>query len=139
ARAYALDGHSPAAGLEQLNLVAHGLGPHAMATMLYLVVDPDTGEFVFASAGHLPPLEITRAGRSRYLDGGLAAPVGSAPFITYREAKGVLEPGATLLLYTDGLVERRGRHIDDGLRMLAGLAASAPLDLEAICDHIVHH
>ena len=139
ARAYALAGNSPAAALEQLNAVAHGLGSHAMATMLFLVMDPDTGEFVFASAGHLPPLEVTRPGGSRFLDGGLAAPLGSAPFIAYREARGVLEPGATLLLYTDGLVEKRGRHIDDGLSMLAGLGTSAPLDLEAMCDHIVQH
>jgi len=137
ARAYALDGHPPSVALEQLNAVAHGLGPHAMATMLFVVIDLDSGEFVFASAGHLPPLEITRAGGTRYLDGGLAAPVGAAPYIAYHEAKGILEPGATLLLYTDGLVEKRGRHIDDGLRALSGIAASAPFDLEAICDHIV--
>ena len=44
ARAYALDGHPPSVALEQLNAVAHGLGPHAMATMLFVVIDLDSGD-----------------------------------------------------------------------------------------------
>jgi anti-anti-sigma factor len=114
-RAYALKGLSPCEALEQLNRVAHGRLGDVMATMLYVVMDADTGDYIFASAGHLPPLEIPSSDRARFLEGGLAAPVGSAPFVGYRESGGTLAPGATLLLYTDGLVERRGRHIDDGL------------------------
>jgi serine phosphatase RsbU (regulator of sigma subunit)/anti-sigma regulatory factor (Ser/Thr protein kinase) len=135
-RAYALNGLSPSEALEQLNTVAHGLG-NVMATMLYVLIDPDTGDYVFANAGHLPPLEIAPSGSGRFLEGGLAAPVGSAPFVGYREATGTLDAGVTLLLYTDGLAEKRGRHIDDGLRAIQGLAASGPRDLAGLCDHLV--
>jgi serine phosphatase RsbU (regulator of sigma subunit)/anti-sigma regulatory factor (Ser/Thr protein kinase) len=137
ARAYALDDHSPAVALEQLNLLAATLGSDTMATLLYLVVDPETGSYVFASAGHLPPLVTTRSGASSFLEGGLAAPIGSARYVTYREAAGTLEPGATLMLYTDGLVENRGDHVDAGLDALARAASSAPVDLESACDHVL--
>jgi serine phosphatase RsbU (regulator of sigma subunit)/anti-sigma regulatory factor (Ser/Thr protein kinase) len=137
ARAYALGGRSPAEALEQLNAVARGMGD-LMATMIYLVLDADSGEYTFASAGHLPPLHIA-SGESRFVDGGLSAPIGAAAFVGYREASGTLEPGAVLLLYTDGLVERRGHIIDEGLRTLAEqTAAAAPNDLDGLCEDLVH-
>jgi len=137
ARAYALDGRSPAAALRQLNVVAHGLGSHAMATLLYAVIDPASGDYVFASAGHLPPLVVSASRRCSFVDGGVSAPLGAAPYIAYTEAAGTLEVGSTLLLYTDGLVERRGEHIDEGLRALGEAAVSAPADLESACDHVI--
>jgi anti-sigma regulatory factor (Ser/Thr protein kinase) len=136
-RAYALEAHPPATALEHLNLLAWGLEESVMATVVYLVFDPTSSVVRVANGGHLPPLQLGPDGSGRYLDEGRSLPLGVNPATTYVEAEYTLDPGSTLLLYTDGLVERRDEDLDDGLRRLEE-SATAPYDgLEPLCDHLL--
>jgi anti-sigma regulatory factor (Ser/Thr protein kinase) len=109
----------------------------AMSTVLYGELDPDTGEFRFSSAGHPPPMlesggkvEILGGGRSPLLSVGWN---GSRP-----EDVVTMPPDATLVLYTDGLVERRGEPFDRGMqRLVRSLRATTDLDPEARSDELL--
>ena len=135
-RAYGLVEASPAEVVARINrLVTSGV-EEAMATVLYLVLDRETGEVVFTSAGHPPPLLVAPEG-ARYLEGGRSVPVGAADPAVFREGTAVLPPGASLLLYTDGLVERRDVSLERRLEELASVAAPPEDDLERLCDRIL--
>jgi PAS domain S-box-containing protein len=135
-RAYGLVESSPAEVMSRVNrLIASG-DEGAMATVLYLVLDRDRGEVVFTSAGHPPPL-VLGPGESRFLEGGRSVPVGAADPVAFREARASLPPGATLLLYTDGLVERRDVPLTDRLAELAGAVGPADAELEQLCDRVL--
>lgn len=135
-RAYALVEPSPAAAVARIDrLLAHG-GGGAMATLLYLILDRDTGEIAFTSAGHPPPLLLTPDG-PRFLEEGRSVPVGATDPAAFREHRETLPPGSTLLLYTDGLVERREVAFDRRLAQLAAAATAAQGDLERLCDSVV--
>jgi anti-sigma regulatory factor (Ser/Thr protein kinase) len=73
----------------------------------------------------------------RFLEGGRSVPLGVMPFPKFEEVDAHLEPGGTIVLYTDGLVERAGEHIDDGLEKLAEEVRAAPPSPDAICDHLL--
>ncbi|WP_159940420.1 MULTISPECIES: PP2C family protein-serine/threonine phosphatase [unclassified Nocardiopsis] len=120
-RAYALEERSPAGLLERLHRLLEHLEPDLFATAVIVRFRPGDPEVVMASAGHPPPLWRDGSGRARVVelphDGMLGLPV--APSYTDRTV--ALPPGSALLLYTDGLVERRGEPIDDGIeRLLEG-------------------
>jgi serine/threonine-protein kinase RsbW len=108
-----------------------------MSTVVYGELDPGTGDFTFCAAGHPPPLvesdgvvRILEMGRSPLLAVGATGP---RPTATVH-----LQPGATLILYTDGLVERRGEPVDLGIRRLErALRATADLDPEARSEAIL--
>jgi PAS domain S-box-containing protein len=137
-RAYALEAHPPAEALARLNSVAWTLDGSVMATIIYLVFDPATGILRFTNAGHLPPLLVDRDGAAQYLERGRSIPVGVQAATRYSEAEYLVDTGATLLLYTDGLVEKRCVRIDDGLAELARYASSGSRrDLEALSDHVL--
>jgi anti-sigma regulatory factor (Ser/Thr protein kinase) len=74
---------------------------------------------------------------ARYLEGAGSVPLGTADPVVYREETDVLEPGSTLLLYTDGLVERRDVMLDDRLAQLAAVASVADGELGDVCDQIL--
>jgi integral membrane sensor domain MASE1/anti-sigma regulatory factor (Ser/Thr protein kinase) len=135
-RAYALEEESPAAAVTRLDQLAHRLPLAEMATLVYLVFDPDSGTVRFANAGHPPPLVVADEEVS-YLREGLAPPIGAAYPGRFPETTFDLVPGSTLLLYTDGLVERRGLSIVDGLARLKAEAARGGDDLDALCDHLL--
>ena len=142
-RAYAITDTAPAEIVARLNrLVASG-EEDVMATVLYLALDRDTGEVAYASAGHPPPLLLTADG-ARFLEGGRSVPVGAADLATFREERATLPPDATLLLYTDGLIERRDTPLEDRLAQLAAAASAGAFpgdasqaDLENLCDEIL--
>jgi PAS domain S-box-containing protein len=143
-RAYALVDTEPAEIMARLNRLVVTGGGEAMATVLYLVLDRDTGEVTFTSAGHPPPLVLGPTGAPRFLEGGRSVPVGATEAVVFREGADVLEPGSTLLLYTDGLVERRDAPLEDRLAELAAAASgrAAPGEggegeLEELCDEVV--
>jgi PAS domain S-box-containing protein len=137
-RAYAFEAHPPAAVLEHLNRLSWRREGVVMATVIYLVLDPSSGSLRFVSAGHLPPLQATPDGSSAYLEKGRSLPLGVAAATSYTEAEYVLPPGATLLLYTDGLIEKRSAPIDDGLAQLARcVGEGCEDDLEALCDRLL--
>jgi PAS domain S-box-containing protein len=136
-RAYALDGNSPAQVVEKLDRMMQNLEAGRMATLVYMVIAPDLGSVEFASAGHLPPLVLGPDGTATYLEGGRTLPLGVLPSAEYPQAYAELEPGSTIVLYTDGLVEERGVSIDRGLDMLKAAVSGGPKEPEALCDHIV--
>jgi PAS domain S-box-containing protein len=137
-RAYALDGASPASALERVNRFLLSLSWDSMATALVLVLEPATGRITYANAGHPPPLVLGDDGTARSLKESLSVPLGALDVPGYTEATARLEPGASLVLYTDGLVEQRDQLIDAGIQRLEdALLASADTDPEGACERII--
>ena len=134
-RAYGLIESSPAEVMARVNRLVTS-GEDAMATVLYLVLDRETGDVTFSAAGHPPPLLLAPDG-PRFLEGGRSMPIGAADPAVFREANGVVPPGSTLLLYTDGLVERRGVPLEDSLDKLAEVAGEPDDNLERLCDRVL--
>jgi PAS domain S-box-containing protein len=136
-RAYALEEGSPSQVLGRVRRLVRVLVPDVV-TLIYLVFDPESGTLRFANAGHPPPLLVEGNGQTSYLEGGLGPPLGATahprPDI---DVEAHLDAGSTLLLFTDGLVERRGSSILDGLTRLKTLAADPGEDLEVLCDHLL--
>ncbi|MET9962473.1 SpoIIE family protein phosphatase [Streptomyces sp. NPDC006326] len=125
----------PEALLAELDACAQEAGIE-WATCLYLVYDPATGRARIANAGHLPPLVRHPDGTVRALDEVLGAPlgVGGVPF---RSVEVDLPDGATVALYTDGLVEARGADIDAGVDALRDQLGAARGSLEEAADRIL--
>ncbi|HLM27357.1 MAG TPA: SpoIIE family protein phosphatase [Thermoleophilaceae bacterium] len=138
-RAYALEGHDPAEVVERLNrLVWTELEESQMATLIYLVFEPLEGRFSWVNAGHLPPLRTSADGAGpEFLYGARSVPLGVMPFPTFEEGHGELDQGSTILLYTDGLVERPGTVIDAGLDALAHAVIGGPDKTEDLLDHLL--
>ena len=132
-RAYALEGLRPSLVLERMNGFAREAGGGPMATLLYGVVDPDEGRLRLATAGHPPVLVIGPGGDAYFAEGPAGSPLGVVPFPAYAESTIPLDPGATVLLYTDGLVERPEASLDEGLEWLRGFAGGIPADPEELC------
>jgi serine phosphatase RsbU (regulator of sigma subunit) len=133
-RAYVLEGHGPAAVIGRLGRLLEDLEPEVIATCCYLVADPASGSVRWSSAGHPPALALSPAGRVWWLDGGQAPPLGVSGGGPVEEAAAVLEPESLLLLYTDGLVERRGESLDAGLGRLERALPSRRGGLTTYCD-----
>ncbi|MGW3623725.1 ATP-binding SpoIIE family protein phosphatase [Streptomyces sp. NPDC000880] len=151
-RAYASEGHRPDAVLSRASRFLHGLhdyfgadsyeeGDHSsprFATCLYLEVDPPTGRIEIARAGHPEPVVRTSDGTVlvRPTDGGL--PLGIDPDTDYPTTRLVLEPGETLMICTDGLLETGGHDLDTGLaRLRKVLEDHADQSLEELADALV--
>jgi PAS domain S-box-containing protein len=137
-RAYALEGHDPGIVVERLNrLVWTELGESEMATLIYVTIDPAEGTIRWVNSGHLPPLLVVGDRLPHFLEGGRSVPLGVLPFPNYEENTVAIEPGGTVVLYTDGLVERVGAHIDDGLALLVDAVRAAPDNPDSLCDHLL--
>lgn len=135
-RAYAMVApQSPARAVSALNALVAPMHRQMVATLLYVVLDDDTGGCRYASAGHLPPLVLGADGASRYITHRPAPPLGVSAHTAYLDNTFELQPAETLLLYTDGLIERRGEGIDLGFQRLQRVLRDAPADLQALCDH----
>jgi serine/threonine-protein kinase RsbW len=136
-RALALQSLGPAAVLDGLEAFAERTPNASMSTVIYGELDAETGEFRFCTAGHPPPL-LEAGGKVQILEGGRSPLLAAGATGVRAQASVHLPVGATLALYTDGLVERRGELIDRGIQRLSrALAATAPLDLESRLDDIV--
>jgi CheY-like chemotaxis protein len=133
-RAYAVEGHPPGTVLSLVNQFMRTVLPADSATICLFTLDVATGEVRLASAGHLPPLLHTADG-VRFLQPrgpllGINAPRPA-------DLEFVLPPGGTLVLYTDGLVERRKADIDVGLTALAAAADKVEPSLDAFCRRLL--
>jgi anti-sigma regulatory factor (Ser/Thr protein kinase)/putative methionine-R-sulfoxide reductase with GAF domain len=137
-RAYALDGYSPAETLKHVDRLLHTVRGQGMATAAYAVLDPGTGALHFASAGHPPAVVVPAEGEARMLDTRPAPPLGTLPFGSYHETEDRLDPGEALMLYTDGLVERRREPLTTGLERLRRLAV-AGRSADALAQRVVDH
>jgi serine phosphatase RsbU (regulator of sigma subunit)/anti-sigma regulatory factor (Ser/Thr protein kinase) len=136
-RAYAVEGHPPGAVLELVNRLMTGLGPRAMTTLAFAVIDSERAVMELVVAGHPPPLLISPAGEASFVEPmAPGVPLGVSELARYEPETFAFEPGTTMLLYTDGLVERRTEPIDDGLERLRALAAGDG-GVEALCTKLV--
>ena len=136
-RAFSLDRMKPSSTIARLNRLAEAVVETAFATIVYVVVDPVARVARITSAGHPPPLVLYPDGTATLVEGGRGLPLGAGPDTKYRQAVVELPVGTVLLLYTDGLIERRGRPIDDGLDDLKRAAAEGPSEPEELVEHIL--
>jgi PAS domain S-box-containing protein len=137
-RAYALEGHAPADVVDRLNqLVWSEVEDSHMTTMVYVVLDPLEGRVTWVNAGHLPPLAVTSDGMARFLEGSSSVPLGVMSYPAYEASETEMPLGGTVLLYTDGLVERPGELLDHGLDRLAAAVRGKRVGPEELCDHVL--
>jgi putative methionine-R-sulfoxide reductase with GAF domain len=130
-RAYAMETSDPAEILSRLDAKMQHFEPGALATVLCVVFDPALDRVIISSAGHLPPV-ISRLGQpAMMVDVHADLMIGVAQLSERRVTTLDMPPGTTLCLYTDGLVERRDRPLDDGLTMLCLAVTAGPAD--AVC------
>ncbi len=127
--AYAAQGQSPGEVLTNLSRFASGQADSYFATVLCAVIEVDAHQLTLASAGHLPPLLVHRDG-SRFVDTTVGVPVGAAPDAAYEEVTLSVPSRATVVAFTDGLVERRGEVVDVGLARLRAAARTHDGDLD---------
>jgi serine phosphatase RsbU (regulator of sigma subunit)/anti-sigma regulatory factor (Ser/Thr protein kinase) len=136
-RAYALQDPSPAAVMTGIHRLVAQVGSREMVTLTYLVLDTATLVLRFSNAGHPPPL-VFGPGKAQFLEGALSPPLGVTADPAFTESRHDLERGDTLLLYTDGLVERRGVSIQDGLDRLGRTATMhADAGVGDLCDRLL--
>ena len=119
-RAYALEGRAPARVLQLLSRYAEGVPGARGATVVYAVIDPGAREVRYATAGHPPPLLLAPGEAPRYLNGARGVPLDRALGHVYTDATASLAENGTLILYSDGAIERRGEGLEAGLARLAG-------------------
>jgi serine phosphatase RsbU (regulator of sigma subunit)/anti-sigma regulatory factor (Ser/Thr protein kinase) len=136
-RAFSVEPLKPASALSRLNRLAEAALDTTFATVAYLVLDPQTGTCRLASAGHPPPLVAFPDGRVEFLERARGLPLGTGIDSKYRQQTVELPAGAVLVLYTDGLVERRGRSIDEGLSDLRDAVAPAFHDPDSLLESVL--
>jgi serine phosphatase RsbU (regulator of sigma subunit)/anti-sigma regulatory factor (Ser/Thr protein kinase) len=136
-RAYALDDTPPVALLTKLNLVLRQIEEGGSATLLYLVFDPASGEVSVSSAGHPPPLLVDSAGDARFLELPPSVPLGVSANAIYEMVSAEVEPPGRLLLYTDGLMERAGESLEDGLQRLRGSVPAEAPPPDELCELVM--
>jgi PAS domain S-box-containing protein len=138
ARALLLTGAEPARLLEELDAVAE-LIPDAFCTTVFLaVLDTDTGEFSYSCAGHLPAILAPPGKRHTLITDARSVPLAVQRKASRPQASVTLTPGCTLMLYTDGLVERRDIALDDGIAHLGKtVARGMNLTADAVADEVL--
>jgi serine phosphatase RsbU (regulator of sigma subunit) len=120
-RAYVLEAPDPGTALRMLDRKIQYFEPDAMATVLYGLYTPETGEFTASSAGHLPPALAAPNAQAALLPLRPDPPIGVADDPQRRSTTAFIPPGALLCCFTDGLVERRDQSIDHGIEKLAAV------------------
>jgi GAF domain-containing protein/anti-sigma regulatory factor (Ser/Thr protein kinase) len=136
-QAYAVQGLAPRRIAPLLARFAQTAGTARMATYLYGVVDAERRAFTFVNASHPSPLVVRPDGTAELVDAPLLPPLGASVMPAAEEARIGLEPGTTVVLYTDGLVERRGERLATRRQQLHAVAAGAPAEPELLCDALI--
>jgi PAS domain S-box-containing protein len=137
-RAFALAGDGrrpPGEALTLLNRHQLALGDEHLFTIVYAVIDPEDGTMAWANGGHPPPLLRDAAGGCKYLEGGNG--LMGVEDVVYETHSDRIGRDAALVLYTDGLIERRGESLDAGLDRLAVAADAGPDEAGPLCEHIL--
>ncbi|RBY84419.1 SpoIIE family protein phosphatase [Blastococcus sp. TF02A-26] len=132
-RATLLRDLGPGTALAELNRLLTALLPGEMATAVVAELDPATGEVAIASAGHLPVLSTTAG----FLRAGRGPALGILDDAEYAETRLRLTGDERLLLFSDGLVERRGEPVDAGLSVLESAATAEGADVSAVLDAVL--
>ncbi len=135
-RALALTETDPEVVLARLNEVVRVFASDTMITAIYGVLDPRSREWTYATAGHCPALIREPNGTTRLADEPCDPPLGVAR--SFRRHSTPVPAGSTLVLYTDGLVERRGELLTIGLDRLQQACREGPEDPDALCNYLSH-
>jgi serine phosphatase RsbU (regulator of sigma subunit)/anti-sigma regulatory factor (Ser/Thr protein kinase) len=135
ARAYAVTNLPPSTVLTQLDAAVTRLEQEQITTAAIAVLDPAAGSVTLASAGHLPPLVIPPDAPAFFASVEPGPPLGVGE-PQYQEVTVPMPPGTTVLLYTDGLVETRERHVEDGLEALR-TCVGGPTTPELVCERVL--
>ncbi|WP_053712551.1 ATP-binding SpoIIE family protein phosphatase [Streptomyces sp. XY413] len=135
-RAYARLDLPPHEVLQLLDGLAAEIDASQIATCVYAVHDPNEGLLAYASAGHLPILVRDEHGTVRRAADPTGPPLGTGGWL-HSSGTIALGPGSTAVLYTDGLVERRGEDIDEGVAALERALAGAQGTPSVICDRLM--
>ncbi|MDT9684352.1 SpoIIE family protein phosphatase [Streptomyces sp. TRM76323] len=135
-RAYARLDLPPHEVLQLLDGLAAEIDASQIATCVYAIHDPNEGRLVYASAGHLPILVRDEDGTVRRADDPTGPPLGTGGWL-HASGTIALPPGSTAVLYTDGLVERRGEDIDEGVAALERALSGATGAPQVVCDRLL--
>ncbi|MDP9465720.1 MAG: SpoIIE family protein phosphatase [Actinomycetota bacterium] len=140
-QSYAWQGSDPAVVLDRLDQLVQGLDMAQLATCAYgrleLPAGGRPGRLRLANAGHLPPALRAPDGTVELIASEPSLLVGAALGTDRQTVEVTVERGSVLVLYTDGLVEHRGRGLDEGLSALQDALANAPADAKGISDHLL--
>jgi serine phosphatase RsbU (regulator of sigma subunit)/anti-sigma regulatory factor (Ser/Thr protein kinase) len=138
-RAYIMQGHRLTEVVSMLNDLLVSMGRNRGATLAILELDPESEELEAVTAGHLPPLLIESQEHSRLLEQKHGLPVGIRAGHAYEASRYPFPIGSTLLLYTDGLIERRGESLDEGFeRLKAAVDDAAKRTDSSFADRVYH-
>ena len=129
--AYAAQGYRPGTVLANLSRFVNEQEHDYFATVLCALIDVDGHQMTLASAGHLSPL-LLDGDSSRFVEINVGVPIGVAPDSIYDEVTVPVPAKATLVAFTDGLVERRGEVLDVGLARLQAAAGKVQRTLEEL-------
>ena len=124
-RAYLFEGHDLGEVMELLNRLLLSIGRNRSATLAIAELDVEGEELEAVSAGHVPALIMREGGRSSLMEQGTGLPLGFSSTARYATARYPFDIGSTLLLYTDGLIEKRGESIEHGFARLKDAAERA--------------
>jgi anti-sigma regulatory factor (Ser/Thr protein kinase)/putative methionine-R-sulfoxide reductase with GAF domain len=124
-RVYMVQGHKLPAVVSMLNDLLIAMGHNRGATLSILELDPELEELEVVTAGHLPPVLVEAEGAIRMLEQKHGLPVGVRTGHAYQASRYPFPTGSRLLLYTDGLIERRRESIDEGLQRLTAAVQAA--------------
>lgn len=138
-RAYALQQLPATVLMRSLDLLLQDMAGESLATAACAMLDLTDGTLELVLAGHPPPLVIDAAGRARFLESDPHSPMGVREAPLYLSTFTRLDPGSTLLVFTDGLVESRARSVGEGLDQLAATLTGVAheMDIEALCDLVL--
>ncbi|MFD3974329.1 SpoIIE family protein phosphatase [Streptomyces cyaneofuscatus] len=135
-RAYARLDLPPHEVIQLLDGLASEIDATQIATCVYAVHDPNEGQLVYASAGHLPILVRHEDGTVERAADPTGPPLGTGGWV-HTSGTIALPPGSTAVLYTDGLVERRSEDIDEGVASLARALSGAKGSPQVVCDRLI--
>jgi anti-sigma regulatory factor (Ser/Thr protein kinase) len=124
-RAYLHEGHEPARAMELLNNLLVAMGRERCATVAMMQLDLETSEMLAVSAGHPPAVLVTPDGQAHLVEPRHGLLLGIKKDVRFYSHRFRFPVGSVLLLYTDGLIERRDESLDEGLERLAGAALDA--------------
>lgn len=137
-RGLAVTGAGPGQLLTWLNMVTHHMTGSVTATAVCGLYDPDHHTLRWARAGHLPPV-LVRGSEAEALPLVQGLLLGAVPEAAYQEHEVQLAVDDTLLMYTDGLIERRDRSVEESLAQLLTAARTVPRSLEQRLDRLLTH
>jgi serine phosphatase RsbU (regulator of sigma subunit) len=147
-RSYAWEEQAPEQVLDKMDALVAGFAMRHLASVFFGRIESagdsadgaEGGSVLrYANAGHLPPLLRLPDGTVEVIDDGVSVLIGVDAGIPHEAASRRLPTGSTLLLYTDGLVERRARGLTEGVEELRTVVASGPANPDELRDHVLAH